>query len=237
MKNINICYILNNNQEYIDLTLDSIYCIKKFLFSKKYKLKFYVISEEPLDLPDYIENVITPYKNIPLMHQRLYITELLDVDRVIFLDSDTINMTCISKLWETNLEDKVVGMAKHYHYDNLDHLIRTFGFKDKEKDKIIQDFKFKYKIEKFYNGGVVLIDCKKWRELNLTRECVGFIDKLKGSNHFKNEEIIYNIVLRDKIYELDELWNYFPREKFNRCYIMHYYGVFNSSKPVHSEIY
>lgn len=237
MKNINICYILNNNQQYIDLTLDSIYCIKKFMFSKKYKLKFFVISEEKLDLPDYIENIITPHKGIPLMHQRLYITELLDVDRVIFLDSDTVNMTCISKLWETNLEDKVVGMARHYHYDNLDHLISTFGFANKEKDEIIQDFKFKYNIEKFYNGGVVLIDCKKWRELNLTRDCVKFIDKLKGSNHYKNEEIIYNIVLRDKIFELDELWNYFPREKFHRCYIMHYYGIFNAAKPVHSEIY
>ena len=98
MNNINICYTINNNKKYIDLTLESISSIKRFFRSKKYRLNFFIISEDKLNLPDYITNIISPYKGIPLMHQRIYISELLNVDKVI--------LSCISI--SHNLDKQVV---------------------------------------------------------------------------------------------------------------------------------
>ena len=105
MENINICYVITGEDEYVNLTLKSIKYIKKTFRSKKHNLKFFVLNEEKIKLPSYIKNIISPYKNIPLLWQRMYIPELLKVNKCIFLDSDTITLTCISKLWETKLNN------------------------------------------------------------------------------------------------------------------------------------
>ena len=231
MNNINICYTINNNKKYIDLTLESISSIKKFFRSKKYRLNFFIISEDKLNLPDYITNIISPYKDIPLMHQRIYISELLNVDRVIFLDSDTYITTCLSKLWEIDMQDKIIGMSPHYHINTINECIELFNIRNE-----VKEYSFLFK-EQYFNAGVVLIDCKKWIKNDLTNICKDFLNIIKDTKHYKNEEFTYNIALRNHIYVLDEVWNYFPRSEFKRVKILHYYGIYNKDKPKHDEVY
>ena len=231
MDNINICYTINDNKKYIDLTLDSISSIKTFFRSKKYKLNFFVISEEPLELPDYITNIISPYKGIPLMHQRIYISELLKVNKVIFLDSDTYATSCISKLWETNMQGKIIGMVPHYHIETLGKCVQLFNI-----EELVKGYSSLFN-EPYFNAGVLVIDCKKWLKNNLTGICKEFLDIIKNTQHYKNEEFAYNVVLRKHIFVLDELWNYFPRSDFKRTKILHYYGIYNNDKPKHDEVY
>tara|TARA_R110002153_G_scaffold13431_2_gene49982 strand:+ start:12858 stop:13565 length:708 start_codon:yes stop_codon:yes gene_type:complete len=229
MEKINICYVINNNQTYIDLTLKSIDMIKKFFRSKEHDLNFYILSEEKLELPSDVINVISPYKNIPLLWQRMYISELIGESRVIFLDSDTIAYNCISKLWDIDIGDNIVGMSPHYCMPNIQSCIKHYKL---QNYKMFEDNKH---INIFYNAGVVLIDCKKWLEKNMTEKCLKVYEHVRDSNIARNDEPVYNIVLKDQIYELSELWNYFPRDTFKKANIVHYYGKYYKHKPLHDE--
>lgn len=231
MDEINICYVINNNKEYIDLTLNSIKTIRNFFRSKKHSLNFFIISEEKIDITtdNNITNIISPYKGIPLLWQRMYISELIGTSKVIFLDSDTIIYTCISKLWSIDIGDNIVGMAPHYCMNNIQSMINHYGFEDYKM------FNEKKHIKKYFNAGVVLINCIKWLDLNITGECLKVYHHIKDTDHYKNDEPVYNIVLCGRIYELDETWNYFPRNSFKRVNILHYYGRYYKNKPLHNE--
>ena len=230
MKNINICYVINNNKKFIDLTLNSINSLEKFYRGNE-KLNFFILSETKLNLPKYITNIISPYKEIPLMHQRIYIPELLKVDRVIFLDSDTFVTTCISKLWKEDMGNKVIGMSPHYYIKDIGECITHFSL-----NKLLDSYS-NINDQPYCNAGVQLLDCKKWLKNNLTDKCKNFFNIIRDTNHYQNEEFTYNIALREYLYLLDESWNYYPRDDFKRSKIIHYYGVYNKDKPKHNEIF
>tara|TARA_R110002167_G_scaffold98753_2_gene259510 strand:+ start:645 stop:1349 length:705 start_codon:yes stop_codon:yes gene_type:complete len=228
LMDINICYIINNNEKYINLTLDSIYYIKKFFKSKKYNLKFYVISEVMINLPTDIINIISPYKNIPLLHQRLYISELLNIKKVIFLDSDTCITRCISKLWEINLNNNIVGCAKHYFFNDEEKFYHKYELNFKP---------FNIYSPVYFNCGVQLIDCVMWKNNNITYKMKRLYKELKHLDHphYKLDEPVYNTILRGKIFNIDIKWNYYPVNDFHRGYLTHYYGINIKNKPQHAE--
>ena len=231
MNKINICYVITDNKPFINLTLYSIDMIKKFFRSKKHTLNFYILSEEELNLPDDITNIISPYKKIPLFWQRMYISELIGESKVLFLDSDTITYTCISKLWDIDIGDNIVGMSPHYCMNDMQSCIKHYSLQNYE---MINNKKH---TKKYYNAGVILINCNKWLELKITDKCLEMYKHLSDTDHYKNDEININVVLCDNIYELDETWNYFPRESYKKANIVHYYGKNYKYKPIHDEIF
>ena len=226
---INICYVINDHPDYIKLTLESIEFIKKFFRSKKHILSFYIISEESINLPDDIINIISPYKNIPLLWQRMYIPELLNVDKVIFLDSDTVTKTCISKLWNIDIGNKLLGLSPHYCtfsiQEMLDHYnLNNFSLYNEKKN-----------LKQYYNCGVAIINCKLWRSIKAEKICLKYYNQIKSTPHWMNDEPTYNVCFSDLIFEIDDKWNHFPRGDYKRVYITHYYGTYNKDKPYHNE--
>jgi len=225
MKNINICYVITGENKYVNLTLKSIKYIEKTFRSKKHNLKFFVLSEEKIKLPFYIKNIISPYKNIPLLWQRMYIPELLKVDKCIFLDSDTITLTCISKLWETELNNNIVAAAES-------HFLKPSG-----ENPFFSFYKLDYKpynqIKFFYNCGVQVIDCKKWVKNSISEKMLKLYNKLLKENHFchKMDEPVFCTILDGKIEKLDNKWNSLPVNKYPKQGIIHYYGLYSNNKP------
>ena len=225
MKNINICYVITNENSYINLTLKSIKYIQNTFKNTKYKLKFFIISEEKIKLPSFIKNVISPYKNIPILWQRMYIPELLKVDKCIFLDSDTITLSCISKLWETNLDGNIVGAVESHFLKPTDE-IPFFNF-----------YKLDYKpynnIQNFYNCGVQVIDCIKWIKNNTSKKMLILYNELFKVKHFcyKMDEPVFCAILDGKIKKLDKKWNFLPHDRSIRPSIIHYYGMYFKDKP------
>jgi len=226
MNNINICYIINDNKKYIELTLKSISYIQKFFKNSNYSLNFFIISENKIKLPAFIKNIITPYKDIPLLWQRIYIPQLLKVSRCIFLDSDTITMTCISKLWEINLNGNITGAVKSFYFEK----IKAFDYYN-------LNFEPFNKITEYYNCGVQIIDCKKWEENNITVKMLKLYNDLYDNKHewYKMDEPVYNAVLSGNVQTLNKKWNLFPGNRDVRPGILHYYGIYTNKKPVHNE--
>ena len=160
------------------------------------------------------------------MWQRIHLSELLGVDKVIFLDSDTVTTTCISRLWETDLQGKTIAAAQLYKLPTFNDVILKYGFDFKpfvnNKDSI------------YFNCGVMLIDCKRWVKRNLLQKCIDAGALYKDTTHDKSEEPAFNIALMDDWLQLDARWNYYPQGQYRRAFITHYYGEYFGEKPRHN---
>ena len=221
---INICYLIN--KEYCDLTLQSIKYIKKFYKCKKYDLRFYIISNDNLSINGMdIIHIQNPNHNLYWDWQRVYIPELLDVNKCIYLDSDTVTTTCISKLWEVNLHDKIIGAVRHYNYPTFQDAKNRFI----HYEKYFESFSVELLGKPFFNSGVLVIDCNKWNEFMVREKCM---DDFKLSGLPMNEPGM-NRILHGKWKELDIKWNYKPTGSYTKANITHYYGEYYSYKPTH----
>ena len=97
-------------------------------------------------------------------YARLFVGEILpsDVDRVLYMDCDMLVLGDISELWNTNLNDNIIGAVQ-------DQVSR------KSKIAIGLDLS-----DDYFNAGLLLIDLKKWRDENMGEKCIQFIDEHQG---------------------------------------------------------
>lgn len=228
-EDINICYMIN--ELYLDLTYKSMdYIRKQFRRSEEYNLRFWIIGIEQFDVEgDDVTFVMTSHPELPILHQRVYIPEILGVDKVIFIDSDTITLTCISKLWNIDLEGHPMGAVQHCQ-------ARTFGLvKMYWEDMDISPFKDIPDDTKYFNCGVMVFDCKKWIEQKMPEQILENFKFYAHTVHHKYDEPGFNVTLHDKWKEFDIKWNFLPL-KADRpavCHILHYYGEYPAGTPRH----
>ena len=122
-ENINICYCINKN--HVDLTLKSISYIRKFFKNQKYKLKFFICSTDIFKLPNDL-NYINIQSDLNIIHQHCMLPDFINVDRMIYLDSDTIAMTCISKLWEIDIGNKIITIDGRWNHCPVDKFKKVY---------------------------------------------------------------------------------------------------------------
>ena len=227
---IHVCYVINDNKDFIDLTIKSAKQLRKFFKSKAHNLKIYALSEMALKgLPSFIENVISPHKGIPLLWQRMYIPELIDSDKCIFMDSDTLAYTCISKLWDIDIGDSYIALAPHYCMHTIQEMLNHYGLNE------FTLYRAKGDVQQYYNCGVSVINSRLWRDLSLIEIPLKYYESIKSTSHWKNDEPTYNVCFSDNIFELDKTWNYYPAGTYKRANIVHYYGTYIKGKPFHNE--
>ncbi|XP_074324679.1 putative galacturonosyltransferase-like 4 [Apium graveolens] len=96
----------------------------------------------------------------PLNYARIYLSETLpqDVHRVIYLDSDIIVVDDIAKLYEVDMQDKVVA-APEYCHANFTHYFTDDFWKDPIFSRTFQG-----RAPCYFNTGVVVVDVDKWRK-------------------------------------------------------------------------
>lgn len=201
-------------------------------------------SIEFIDMPNWNEkynvNLSTSLKRWPGYGvNRLFISELLpkNIDRVLYLDSDTVVEGSLEELWNLDFEDcyeAAVDDCLSKKYRKLVHL----------------------KGEGVYcNNGVLLLNLKKFREENIIKTFIDFVKKYDGYFVF-NEQTILNSVFENKIKVLPLKYNVYTlvyafdykqlmrlRKPYKYCYseeeyvsarsnpcITHYTGCFMVNK-------
>ena len=152
------------------------------------KIRFYVINnhislinEEKLKLLvgeyENAEIVYIPFESIekqlhlnlswPISlssYARLFVGEVLpvEVERVLYLDCDVVVNGPIFDLWNTDLNGKCIGAIQ----DTIPSRTKaSIGLSPKQP---------------YFNAGVLLIDLKPWREYNIGKKCLNFIDSYSG---------------------------------------------------------
>jgi len=172
-------------------------------------------------------NLILNHHFTKANYYRLLIPNLIEVDKVLYLDSDLVVHGSIKELYNTNLGDFYLGAVENTGFDRHSQLKMDIT-------------------SKYFNSGVMLINNFKWRESNLFSNVINFIKENKESIEFvdqcclngfingnwKELPLKYNqqTMIFDKLFP--EKFSYFSISEIieakNIPIIIHYTG---SSKP------
>ena len=167
---------------------------------------------ERLPLRDYYSNTT---------YYRMFIAEMFpEIDKAIYIDSDTIVQGDISEMYATDIKDYDVA-ACHEQAMVQEDVYGTYVEKCLGLDR-----------NRFFNAGIMLINCKSFRENNILERFV----KLLGVYDCRvtQDEDYLNILCADRVLFLPQTWN---SEVFGEmidspenCKIIHYIMV---AKPWH----
>ena len=150
-----------------------------------------------------IENTINKYftnnKNTNTIYTdfayaKLLIPEVIEEDKALYLDTDTIIKGNLEDLWNTNIEDYYAAGVKDYGGHLADH---------KEKLGIT---------DKYINTGVILLNNKKIREENLIPK---FFTIINDEELKYPDQDAFNKVCTNKLLYLPSMYNFAMNKLFN----------------------
>ena len=143
-----------------------------------------------------------------------------ELERILFLDVDTIILTDISLLWHADIGDYVVGAVQDFQKVVSCH---RGGIPNYKELGLSPD-------TKYFNSGVLVINARAWREADIT-------NRVFACSHENIKHIIFadqyglNVALANQWFELDPRWNWVSLfEAVDDPYLVH----FVSTKPIFS---
>ncbi|MED4209304.1 glycosyltransferase family 8 protein [Priestia megaterium] len=144
-------------------------------------------------------------------YARLFLSKILEksIGKIIYLDCDSIINGSLSSLWRLDISNYYVAGVCDTVSDNT-------------KLKINLDLNKSY-----INSGMLLINLKKWREEDVEKKFLKFIELYNG-NVFHHDQGVINGVLNEKILLLHPKYNAMtPFYTMDREQMMQYYGLKN----------
>jgi len=123
-----------------------------------------------------------------LTYVRLIVAELVDSDRLLFLDSDVIVAKDVSQLFDSDLEGRALGAVANgeVRYTNDQALLKRLGMREDDP---------------YFNAAVLLIDVRRWRERAYSRACLDFM-QARRHERMTVDQTALNFVLRDDLFDL-----------------------------------
>ena len=169
---------------------------------------------EKLPLRDYYSNTT---------YYRMFIADMFPkLDKVIYIDSDTIVQGDISELYSYDIENYDVGACHEQAMVQVD----VYGSYVEKCLGINRNL--------FFNAGVLLINCRRFRESHVIRRFVKLLE-IYDCRVTQDEDYL-NLLCRDHVKFLPQTWN---SEVFGdmldepeNCKVIHYIMV---AKPWHFE--
>ena len=133
------------------------------------------------------------YRGSYAANMRLFLSFLLpeDVDRLLYLDADTIVEGDLDKLAGLQMGEYPVAMV-------LDSLVR----KHKERLGFL-------KTEPYFNSGVMLFEMKQWKEKKCSERIAGHVKNVRAWYPSPDQDLI-NVVLKGEILKLEPEYNLQP---------------------------
>ncbi len=120
------------------------------------------------------------------MYYRLLIPELLDADKVLYLDCDVLVRHSLSDLFNTDLEGVLAGAVINPFYDGS-----RLGLADGDR---------------YFNSGVLLLNCAEWRADGTKDKVLAYLRDNTDLLRMPDQDAL-NAVLRGRWRELDPTYN------------------------------
>lgn len=191
---ISIVSLLENNTEFDDI---EIYVIEREIGSNNKKILFNIVNKynrkilfiKFSDVESRIKLNLSSSKPRSI-YARLFISNLIPerIEKVLYLDCDTIINKSLCKVWNTDIENYYVAGVQDIVSNKYKSIIGM-----KENDKYI-------------NSGVLLINLKKWRMMDIEERFLDFIELYKGEVPHHDQGVI-NGVCKGNIFILDPQYN------------------------------
>lgn len=137
---------------------------------------------------------LSSYRGSSMTNLRLCFERMIpqSVQKLLYIDCDTIICSSLEVLVDYDMHGKMLGMV-------LDAYARLI--------KLPQ-----YKQYSYYNAGVILFDCNRWRKEQWGGHIIRFVNK-KGVRYAHPDQDIYNIIFKDEIFRLPVKFNFQPVHK------------------------
>jgi lipopolysaccharide biosynthesis glycosyltransferase len=128
-------------------------------------------------------------------YYRIMIPDLLsnDISKALYLDSDIIVESDIDELWNTDITNYYLAAVDEIQF----HRKRSRKLKDLSLPRD----------SNYFNAGVLLLNLEKWRENEVPKQLIKYIDVNPKKLKFFDQDAL-NVVLHDKWLPLDPKWNY-----------------------------
>lgn len=153
--------------------------LKQIVGNYDCKIIFYNISNE-LKI---IDGIAKTDANWNLTYAKIFIANKLDdLDRVLFIDADTVIDGDIFDFYNIEFENNVVAVV-----DEITTPDTKLKVGLKEEDN-------------YFNAGVILINAKKWRELGIENKCIDFINEKNGVVHYMDQGTMNNLLSKRAVY-------------------------------------
>lgn len=157
-----------------------------------------------LDVNEYLSGTVELYENFHYskeMYYRIIIPRVLpQYNKAIYLDCDIVVLGDISEFYNFDIDGYVLGaMRDIQHYASVRYVIDTL----------------KIPIDTYINSGVLLINCKTFREMEIEKKCKEVLNESNIKFRYPDQDLI-NIVCRGSIKLLDQRWNYVWQYNFKR---------------------
>lgn len=203
MNKINVVYCFDKN--IIPLVPVSMYSAFK---NSANKIHFYCVTDvtddsqlEPITMLKKLGMEITLIKGVgsefdswkvthhisPAAYIRFLMPDLINEDKAIYIDYDTIVQEDIGNLYNVDLGDAILGGVAESTGPGESGIAHTLR-------------------DTYYNSGVLLMDLKKMRDINLLKLCKDFHDHYFQEILWHDQDII-NKVLEGHKKDLDLRWN------------------------------
>jgi lipopolysaccharide biosynthesis glycosyltransferase len=152
-----------------------------------------------------------------------------DLDRLIYLDVDTIVQSDISGLWNTDIGDCIMAAAQ----DPGKNVACEWGGIPNYKELGLSADTM------YFNSGVLIIKPKEWREQKIAAQVMEVLVKYKEHVRLADQYGL-NVVMANKWKQLDPKWNWFAFQEDVKPYLIHFLDIkpiFTSynSQPVYKD--
>ena len=150
-----------------------------------------------LKIIDFDDHVFSRYRGLygnKFTFARLMLSHLLPEDKVIYLDSDLVIKKDLSSLFFLDLNEYVIGVSG---IGKIGYALENKFFESIGLDREAQCF----------NAGVMLIDLEKWRQLDITKQCLEFADKYPDKLLAADQTVLNYVFYKNNFYELDKSYN------------------------------
>lgn len=129
---------------------------------------------------------------------RLFVSEVLpeSVERILYLDCDTVILRSLQKLWDLDLRGKILAaVMEPTIYESVKEEI---GLGEQDP---------------YFNAGVLLIDLKKWREQDIQTRILDFYQAHDGFLFACDQDTI-NGALKGEIRPMSPSYNFFTNYRY-----------------------
>ena len=147
-------------------------------------IKFYLINGEVISKFPRLDETNTKKYITKATYYRLYLTEILpnNLDKVLYLDVDMIVQGSLTELWNLEIGDKSIGVIP-----------------DPGEGLLDKYYRLRYpQIYGYFNAGVLLINLKKWREIDALTCFMKFIDEHPDWIKLHDQDVLNRIFYNDK---------------------------------------
>lgn len=156
-------------------------------------------------------------------YYRLFIPTLYpQYDKVLYLDCDIVVNGDISKLYNTNIGNNLVGATSD-----------QFVLCTPKVHSYVLDALGYSKLGNYFNAGVLIMNLKEMREQNFEDQFVNLLARYK---FVVQDQDYLNIICKDKVYYFNGSWDKMPCGEYvdiNKVNLIHYNLIW---KPWHAEV-